>query len=89
MMLLDLQIEVFRAKDILVPASGFVGLFRFFFEQHLGDLTRETGGGDNQALSILLQDAFIDTGPEVPALGIRDSCQLQQIVITGIIFRQE
>ena len=88
-MLLNLQVEVLRPKDIPVPACHFICFILLFFEQHFGYLTGEAGGGDNQTLGIFLQHFFVDTRSQVPAFSIGNGGQFQEVVIASVILRQQ
>ena len=85
-MILNFQVKIF-AKDALVPTGHLPCHLGPTLQNRLGNLTPQAGGGDDQALAVLLQQLFVDAGPrENPpaphALQVADAGEFDQIAVT-------
>ena len=87
LMTLQLQIKVV-AKEVLIPADGFLGLLIQVVGNLLGNFTTQAGGADNQPFVILLQ--FVSIGTRTHIITLRPSMrhQLDKVVVAFLIFSQ-
>ena len=87
LMTLQLQIKVV-AKEVLIPADGFLGLLIQVVGNLLGNFTTQAGGADNQPFVILLQ--FVSIGTRTHIITLRPSMrhQLDKVVVAFLILSQ-
>ena len=86
-MTLQLQIVVL-AKEILVPAHGFLGFFQLVVDNLFGNLATDTGRADNKSLMILLQFAAVGTRAHVVAFGPGMRYELDEVMISFFVLCQ-
>ncbi len=77
------------AEHLLVPLDDLVDLFHVAGEDGARHLARHAGGAADQALVVLLQHLMADTGPVVHALDVGRGHDLDEVLVTLVVLRQQ
>ena len=86
---LDLDVEVLLAEDLLVPGAEPLGLGRLAVEDVVGELRRGAAGEADQPLGVPLEDLLVDPGLVVEALEERQAREPHQVAEAGAVLRQQ
>ena len=76
---LDLDVEVLLAEDLLVPGAEPLGLGRLAVEDVVGELGRGAARQADQPLGVPLEDLLVDPGLVVEALQERERREPHQV----------
>jgi len=88
--LLQLQVKVLRAEDVLVPADQLaqVAVIMAFLD-HARDLRRQAAAGRDQAFGVTGEQFLIHPGTVVVAAHLGLAGQLEQVAVAGLVASQQ
>ncbi len=86
---LDLQVVAPIVEEGGEPQCPPLCLLVLTVEEVLEDLAAQAGGEADEALVVRLEQGIVDAGLEVEAIGVGEAVELHQVVVTGLVHRQE
>ena len=86
---LDLQVVVIPIEDIQIFQHGLLGGFQFAPDQVAGHFPGDAGGQADEPFAVLAEDFLVDPGFIIEAFYFADGYQLHQVLVAGLVFRQE
>ena len=86
---LDLDVEVLLAEDLLIPGAEPLGLGRLAVEDVVGELRRGAARQADQPLGVPLEDLLVDPGLVVEALEERQRREPHQVAEPGGVRGQQ
>ena len=86
---LDLDVEVLLAEDLLIPGAEPLGLGRLAVEDVVGELGRGAARQADQPLGVPLEDLLVDPGLVVEALEERQRREPHQVAEAGGVLGQQ
>ena len=87
--ILEFEIEIVRAKSLLKPINAIARLLQVILDDGLGNFARHAAGERDQALVMLREDFLVDARLVVIALQMRRRGELDQILVSLFILREQ
>ncbi|MEZ4457289.1 MAG: hypothetical protein R2882_12200 [Gemmatimonadales bacterium] len=87
--ILDFEPEPVGAEEPGEPLRGGLGLVVALGPETVGHLAREAGRQADDAFGVLFERLLVDPGAAIEALGVPDRRELDQVLISGLVFREQ
>ena len=88
-MFLQLKVEIVRPKDLVIPVQLAPGGIQAFVDDGSRDLGCHAARGGDQPGRMALEEIVIDPWKIIKPLKLGRAGDLQQVMVTGLIFGQQ
>ena len=86
---LQLQVEIFRAERLLEPVHRVASLVQLVLEDRLRDFAGEAAGKDDQTLLVRGEQFLVNARLVVIAIEVRGGGELDEVLVAGLVLRQQ